>query len=334
MVIDRPGHRRWLLVALCAALLNVFVAVPAQAAPGDDDEGASGALRAQLDAANRSFLDAQAALDISRQNQAGLANQLADIERRLGELSQSANDIAVVAYRSTPLRTASTLLDSASPDTFIDRVTAINTLAARNDKQLREHNRLRKEVTDSKRALDAEVAKQEQHLAAMAQAKAAAEKAVGPKTTDKSSGSAPAAASAAPRRANGSLAPERCSADDPTTSGCLTPRTLHALQQARAAGFTRFTSCFRSGGGGEHPKGRACDFAAQASGFGPAATGGDKVYGDNLNVYFQSNAGQLGVMYVIWYRKIWQVATGDTRAYSGCCDPAAQHTNHVHLSMY
>jgi peptidoglycan DL-endopeptidase CwlO len=39
-------------------------------------------------------------------------------------------------------------------------------------------------------------------------------------------------------------------------------------------------------------------------------------------------------MYVIWYRKIWQVATGDTRAYSGCCDPAAQHTNHVHMSMY
>ena len=34
--------------------------------------------------------------------------------------------------------------------------------------------------------------------------------------------------------------------DDPTSSGCLTPRTLNALQQAKASGFTHFVACFRA----------------------------------------------------------------------------------------
>ena len=119
---------------------------------------------------------------------------------------------------------------------------------------------------------------------------------------------------------------------DPTTSGCLTPRTLHALQQARAAGFTRHTSCFSAGSWGEHPKGRACDFAA-ADGFGGVATGGDKAYGDRLAAWLIANADRLAVLYVIWYRQIWMPGIG-WRAYSrGDGTPSGNHTNHVHLSV-
>ena len=70
------------------------------------------------------------------------------------------------------------------------------------------------------------------------------------------------------------------------------PALLHALKQAKAAGYTRYVSCYRSGGSGEHPKGRACDFAAQKSGFGGDATGGDRTYGNNLANYFLRNAEQ------------------------------------------
>jgi hypothetical protein len=38
------------------------------------------------------------------------------------------------------------------------------------------------------------------------------------------------------------------------------------------------------------------------------------------------------VMYVIWYRQIWLPNTG-WRKYSATGDPAAVHTNHVHLSV-
>ncbi len=137
----------------------------------------------------------------------------------------------------------------------------------------------------------------------------------------------------APRNSDGSWPKESCTIDDPTTGGCITPRTLHALNQAKAAGFKRYVSCHRSSGGGEHPKGRACDFAAAAGGFeNRSATGGDKTYGNNLASFFIKNANRLGVLYVIWYRQIWMPGTG-WRSYSGGGSPAADHTNHVHLSM-
>src|SRR5690625_2978557 len=84
----------------------------------------------------------------------------------------------------------------------------------------------------------------------------------------------------APRNSDGSWPGESCSESDPTTSGCLTPRTLHALNEARLFGFDRYTACFRPSDFGEHGLGRACDFAAQVHGFGGVAAGGDKEYGD------------------------------------------------------
>jgi peptidoglycan DL-endopeptidase CwlO len=332
-MVTETRRRRWWLVVTVYVVVAAFTATPAEAAPGDPD-GDNDTLRAQLDAANRGFIDAQTAIEGSRQRQAELTVKLADAQSRIAALGDTANELASVAYRNNTLRTASALLASVSPNNFIDRATAVDAMAARSDRQLREYGRLRRQYTEAKSGIDAEVAQQEQHLAEMSKRKADAEKAVGPKTTTPAVASKPAAATGAPRAANGTFRPEGCTLDDPTTTGCISPRMLNTLQQARAAGFTRYTSCYRSGGSGEHPKGRACDFAAAPGGFAGPATGGDKAYGDSLNNWAKSNAGRLGVMYVIWYRQIWQVATGDTRAYSGRGSPAAEHTNHVHISVY
>jgi hypothetical protein len=121
--------------------------------------------------------------------------------------------------------------------------------------------------------------------------------------------------------------------NDPTTNGCITPRMLHAMQQAQAAGFTHYVSCYRPSGSGEHPKGRACDFAADKNGFGGVATGASKDYGTRLANYFINNSDGLGVLYVIWFRRIWLPSSG-WKAYSGGNgDPSSDHTNHVHLSV-
>ena len=81
-------------------------------------------------------------------------------------------------------------------------------------------------------------------------------------------------------------------------------------KQAQAAGFRRHVSCFRTGGPFEHPKGRACDYAAQRDGFGGTATGGDRRYGNDLAAFFVRNADRLGVLYVIWFRQIWFPGNG------------------------
>ena len=109
---------------------------------------------------------------------------------------------------------------------------------------------------------------------------------------------------------------------------------LHAYQQARAAGFTRYTSCYRSGGSGEHPKGRACDFSAHSTGFlDQVATGDDKAYGDRLAAWCIANSDRIAVLYVIWYKRIWLPSTGWRTYTSGDGTPAGDHYNHVHLSV-
>jgi hypothetical protein len=104
------------------------------------------------------------------------------------------------------------------------------------------------------------------------------------------------------------------------------------LQQTQAAGFTHYVHCFRQASFGEHPKGRACDFAAAPDGFGAIATGADRTYGNRLAAWYVANADRLGVLYVIWFRQIWLPGVG-WRAYYSSDDPAASHRNHVHLSV-
>jgi hypothetical protein len=341
------------MAALIAATLALGVAgapvtvVPATAAPpltarapGDDPEGGTPALRAQLEAASKGWLDAKDALAKSVARQQKINTQLTTIEKELTVRDQKVGVIAGLAYRTGRLGPASALLSSDSPDNFMDRLAALDAVAANEDRELRGLLATREQANQTKTALNREITEQRKQVAVMAKRKQQAERAltVANSSSSSSGGSGTtgsATAKPAPRNADGSWPAESCSVNDPTPAdGCITPRTLHALNQAKAAGFTRYVSCYRPGGSGEHPKGRACDFAAQKSGFGGDATGGDRTYGNNLAAYFVNNADRLAVLYVIWYRQIWLPSSG-WKSYSGAGgDPSSDHTNHVHLSVY
>jgi peptidoglycan DL-endopeptidase CwlO len=328
-----------LAAALLAAVLLAVagVAPRALAAPDTDSEGGTAALRKALDQAAQAYSQAKAKLDASKRRQAQYALQLKAAQQRLGELNATVQDLAATAYRNGRLTPVLTLLNSASPDDFLQRAVTVDMLARRDDQQLREFGRAQADAVEKKALVDNEVRIQTKQLADMAKRKKQAERALvaaggGRSTTSLASFNSPAA-KPAPRNSDGSWPSESCSVNDPTTSGCITPRTAHAYAEAKADGFNHYVSCYRSGGGGEHPKGRACDFAAAKGGFENVnASGSDKEYGDRLAAYFLKNADALGVMYVIWYGRIWMPSTG-WRTYSGCCGPAETHKNHVHLSM-
>jgi hypothetical protein len=306
----------------------------APSSPGD--EGGSKSLRDTLEAASKGHIEAKSKLDNSVKRQGELAAQLGKVETRLAELTIAVAEVAVQSYRVGRLSAVATLLNSASPEAFLERAAGLETMAQHDDKQLRALTEAREEATRAKSAIDVEVREQQKQLAIIAQRKKDAERALAAVSGGTSGGFVTAnspSANPAPKNSDGSWPRESCNVDDPTTSGCITPRTLHALKQAQSAGYKRYVSCHRSGGGGEHPKGRACDFASATGGFKNAsATGGDRTYGNNLAAYFVKNASRLGVLYVIWYRQIWMPGTG-WRSYSGGGSPAADHTNHVHLSM-
>jgi peptidoglycan DL-endopeptidase CwlO len=353
MGATRRGRAASLVVALVTLCVTAFaVAAPVRAAPGDYDEGVAADLQRKLEDASRGYLDAERTLVESRKRQADLAGKLRDAEARVEAAVPKANEILAATYRTGgPASTASLLLGSGSAGGFVDRAASLRVVAARNERVVRDLVGVRRQLAEAKTAIDNEIKLQEQQLAVMAKRKQDAERALAeygtgepepdpvqqppaPPSGGRPPQPPPGPPPAQPAPGNGTFPPERCSVDDPTTSGCLTPRTLHALNQAKSAGFTRFVSCYRSReDGGEHPRGRACDFAAQRNGFGGVATGGDRAYGDSLSVYFIDNSRRLGVLYVIWFKRIWLPSSG-WRAYrSGRGDPSSDHTNHVHLSV-
>jgi hypothetical protein len=343
MVSTTPMRRQLArAVTLIAAVfvLIAMAATPSSAAPGDPtappNEGTENMTLAQLiEATNAAWLDAQSALEASKKHQTELANQMAAIQRELAPIEAEVNVIAAAAYRTGGLRTAAAVLNSDSPETFMNRSLMVNTIALYNDRQLRKLNKLRADLTEAKKAIDAEVANQQKQADIMKKKKEETEKALalaGGKATGGFVSATSPVAAPAPRNPDGSYPADPCIIDDPTTSGCVTRRMLHAYNEARKAGFGRYTSCFRPSGPYEHPKGRACDFAASASGFGGTATGNDRLYGNNLAAFFVRNASALAVLYVIWFRQIWTPSAG-WHAYNGGSDPSSAHTNHVHLSV-
>lgn len=323
------------MIALLAVVATlVSTPAPVNAAP---NEGGTKALREALEKTAKAHIEATIALNKSKKRQTILVRQLGDIQKRIDALSVQVGEVAAHSYRMGRLTPVTMLLNSASPDAFLERASGLEILAQHDGKRIRDLAEAKQTAAQAKVAIDKEVLEQRKQVAILAQRKRDAERALAAVSSGPSGGYYSASsplAKPAPRNADGSWPSESCSVDDPTTSGCITPRTLHALQQAQAAGYRRYVSCYRSGGDGEHPKGRACDFSAAASGFkDETATGGDKTYGDAVAAFFVKNASRLGVLYVIWYRQIWMPNTG-WRAYSGSGSPAADHTNHVHLSMY
>jgi peptidoglycan DL-endopeptidase CwlO len=326
---------RWGFVMAFAIVLALLVSAPAAAAPGDGDADGAPTLRDQLDVAARAYNDAAAILDASRARQADLDAKLRTAETRLGQLATEVGTVANAAYRGSKFSLSAALLDK-TPDEVIRGMEIVTYVARRDDRQFREYRRVKDEYNAQRKALDDEIRLQEEQARQMQKQKDDAAKALAAAGGGGLVNGVPVpvpTAKAAPRNADGTWPKESCNQDDPTTTGCITGRTLHALNEARLAGFTRFTSCYRPGGPYEHPKGRACDFSASTTTFrDAAATGGDRAYGDRLAGWCVANASRLGVLYVIWYRQIWFPGLG-WRAYHGAGGAAGEHTNHVHLSL-
>ena len=340
-MLKAPTRRLPRVLTLMATMLLLVVAFadPAAAEPTPGEDGGQNlTVRQALDKANAEYNDAKGRLDKSVADQAAVTEQLAQTRTRLTGLEASAAVVANAAYRGRRVNLTDVVMASSDPDAMLRNMVTVEYMLVQDDKQLRELSATRKRLEQQQADLNAAVVNQQAQLKVMEANKKAAETAL------RKAGGGADANSGAPtggkvttnpgnKNSDGSFPSQGCSQDDPTTSGCLSPRMLNAYNQARSAGFTHYTSCYRSGGGGDHPLGKACDFSSNKSTFVNArATGADKTYGDNLAAWCIANAGNLGVKYVIWYKRIWQPSSG-WKSYGGDGTPAGDHYNHVHLSM-
>ncbi|GIF77776.1 coiled-coil domain-containing protein [Asanoa siamensis] len=334
------ARRRWLATALALVAAATVAVLPSAAAgapnptptPAAPKEKEVPLLGDVLASTGKQYAKAKAVLDKSRQKQLQLDLQLQQAERRIEELRPQVTQFATESYRSGRITAMAAMLNASDPNGFLERATALERINQYNAGRLQELVNAEEQAATAKAAIDAEVATQKAAADSIAKQRSTAEKALnqvgGLALTGGDVVATSPKARQAPRAADGSWPDESCNQEDPTTSGCITPRTLHAYKEVKRVGFNRFVGCYRSGGPYEHPKGRACDWSLRKSGFASASNRDEKMYGNNLAAFLVRNADQLGILYVIWYKKIWFPATG-WKSYSGESD----HTDHVHMSM-
>ena len=336
-----PRVRRWLGLALAqlaaTTLLLAPVASPAWAAPGGSsevpDEGdTNGTIDEVLDSVGRRYVEAKNAYDQSKTRQEELNKKVADAEAKRDAMLPTISKIANSSYRTGRISPISLMLNRQDSAGFFTTASRFDEYAQLNSDKIAKLQKAIDEVSRTKAALDAEVQTADKQLKIMDNKKQEAESALklvggqnftGGLIDFKSKEAAPA-----PRAGDGSWPKESCSIPDPTTSGCITPRTKHMFDEVKKAGFDRFVGCHRNGGPFEHPKGRACDWSLQNSGFAKWHNDDTRTYGNNLMAFAVRNADRLGILYVIWNRQIWFPATGWKR-YSG----PSTHEDHVHISM-
>lgn len=112
----------------------------------------------------------------------------------------------------------------------------------------------------------------------------------------------------------------------------LQPNAIKVHRAARAA-FPRITTYYgvRPGTIPDHPSGRALDLMIPSY---TSASG--KALGGEVAAWARANHKQLGIQYVIWNQRIWNVQRDKEgwRFMADRGDDSANHKNHVHITVY
>lgn len=90
--------------------------------------------------------------------------------------------------------------------------------------------------------------------------------------------------------------------------------------------------CARPGDPQDHGSGTACDFMENAAGQMPSASA--QAHGDQVAQYVISNASRLGIKYVIWKQRIYDMrGGGGWKAMEDRGGITQNHFDHVHVSV-
>lgn len=116
---------------------------------------------------------------------------------------------------------------------------------------------------------------------------------------------------------------------------CPNSGNTPTMKQVCEAAVAKFNiphgiGCLREGDPQDHGKGMACDFMVSAGGNRPDAAG--QKLGQDLAEWAIANT-EMGVKYVIWEQKIWQVSAPHWRKMEDRGSITQNHYDHVHISV-
>ncbi|MFC9976787.1 coiled-coil domain-containing protein [Spirillospora sp. NPDC127200] len=116
--------------------------------------------------------------------------------------------------------------------------------------------------------------------------------------------------------------------------GGVTPRMkkVHDILDMEFGPFPMIGCVRTTGDPQDHGVGKACDFMVTSG--GRVATGSAQTLGDRTAAYAIANASKLGVKYVIWRQRIYDMRSPGWDSMSDRGGATANHYDHVHISVF
>jgi hypothetical protein len=303
-------------VAVACSLLATSARAAAPAALARD--GAAGRLLHADSPTPLAQLEAQAA-ELSRKYRGQLevlsgaeaaaeaaAARLRGLDRQLDAAHRQLARLATASYEGSPPDQALAFFAGGDPQQVLGKSTAIDYLAQQRDARDQQLHRLMVAAESARQAARAKVTGLRQMVASLAGQQ---------------------------QRVQRLLA--RFHPQSPTIGDSITPRMREVRDEVdRRFGPFSAIGCYRPGSDGEHPLGRACDFMLSTGGVMPTASSIQKGY--DIAAWAQANASRLGIMYIIYRQRIWDVrmASSGWVPMENRGSITANHYDHVHVSVF
>ena len=234
------------------------------------------------------------------------AGRVRVLDRQLAAAHRQLAMLAAASYMGSPPDQALAFFAGGDPQQVLGRSAAIEYLAQQRDAREQQLHRLTVAGKSAQQAAQAKVAR----LRQMVQTLAGQQQRV--------------------KRLLAQFHPE-----SPVIGDSITPRMRGVRDEVdRRYGPFSAIGCYRPGSDGEHPLGRACDFMLSTGGVMPAASAIQKGY--DIAAWAQANASRLGIMYIIYRQRIWDVrmASSGWVPMENRGSITANHYDHVHISVF
>lgn len=303
----RPGRRTVAVTAASAALLLALtppqaVAEPAVSPPPQSKLDKLTKQAAQLSKAYRGQLRG---LEDVRDQAKKATRRVAALERRLAATRREVTEYARTAYMGGTLDSLQIFGIGGDPRAALAHAATVSHLADERAQRLRQVEGLLAEAKKARKAAEQKIDELEKEIKELRSKRQEIEKLLA-----------------------------KYGFQQPTGANGLTPRMV-TVRNSVLANFPMpyGYGCLRPGDPGDHGKGRACDFMLSRGGQMPSQV--DLERGDALAQWAIENGPRIGIMYIIWKQRYYDVRTGaGWRQMSDRGSITANHWDHVHISVF
>jgi hypothetical protein len=234
------------------------------------------------------------------------AGRLQVLDGRLAAAHRQLARLAAASYMGSPPDQALAFFGDGDPEQVLGRAADIEYLARQRDARQQHLRRLEADAQDARQTAQDRVAELRQKIDALAGQQQQVKRLL-----------------------------DKFRPQSPVIGDNITPR-MRTVRDEVDLRFGPFGAigCYRPGNDGEHPLGRACDFMLSSGGVMPDAASIQKGY--DIAAWAQANAARLGIMYIIYRQRIWDVrmASSGWVPMEDRGSITANHYDHVHISVF